>query len=133
LFFNFLLESFFSFFLPKVYDSKTLAIELAKRTRFLRNEVVAEELKEEESEGRGFVLGFYEAFRQFLIRGLSKEDFADLYSRTITYGVFAARTRSKNGHWFSSIGEKDSNLSIIPVKTISYVSCSSFPQGTATY
>jgi hypothetical protein len=92
-----LLESFFSFSLPKVYDSKTLAIELAKRTRFLRDEVVAEELKEEESEGRGFVLGFYEAFRQFLIRGLSKEDFADLYSQTITYGLFAARTRSKNG------------------------------------
>ena len=92
-----LLESFFSFSLPKVYDSKTLAIELAKRTRFLRDEVVEEELKEEESEGRGFVLGFYEAFRQFLIRGLSKEDFADLYSQTITYGLFAARTRSKNG------------------------------------
>jgi predicted helicase len=92
-----LLERFFSFSLPKVYDAKTLAIELAKRTRFLRDEVVMQELKEEESLGKGFISGFYEAFRQYLIRGLSKEEFADLYSQTITYGLFAARTRSENG------------------------------------
>lgn len=88
-----LLERFFSFSLPKVYDAKTLAIELAKRTRFLRDEVISLELKED----KGFIHGFYEAFRRFLIAGLSKEDFADLYSQTITYGLFAARTRSENG------------------------------------
>ena len=92
-----LLEKFFSFSLPKVYDAKALATELAKRTRFLRDEVVSEELKEEEKSGKGFIIGFYEAFRKFLISGLSKEDFADLYSQTITYGLFAARTRSENG------------------------------------
>ncbi len=94
-FFN-LLEKFFSFSLPKVYDAKTLAIELAKRTRFLKDEVITQELKEEEKKGKGFILGFYEAFKQYLISGLSKEDFADLYSQTITYGLFAARTRSEN-------------------------------------
>ncbi|MDO9575526.1 MAG: type ISP restriction/modification enzyme [bacterium] len=92
-----LLEKFFSFSLSKVYDAKTLALELAKRTRFLRDEVVAEELKEEEIKGKGFILGFYEAFRKYLISGLSKEDFADLYSQTITYGLFSARTRTENG------------------------------------
>jgi len=92
-----LLEKFFAFTLPKVYDAKTLALELAKRTRFLRDEVVAEELKEEEKTGKGFILGFYEAFRKFLISGLSKEGFADLYSQTITYGLFAARTRTDDG------------------------------------
>lgn len=91
-----LLEKFFSFSLPKVYHAKTLAIELAKRTRFLRDEVIALELQEEKDE-YGFILGFYEAFRKFLIAGLSKEDFADLYSQTITYGLFAARTRAENG------------------------------------
>ncbi|HAP67569.1 MAG TPA: DNA methyltransferase, partial [Nitrospinae bacterium] len=94
-FFN-LLEKFFSFSLPKVYDAKTLAIELAKRTRFLKDEVITQELNEEERRGKGFILGFYEAFRKYLISGLSKEDFADLYSQTITYGLFAARTRSEN-------------------------------------
>src|SRR3990172_8396467 len=93
-FFN-LLEKFFSFSLPKVYDAKTLAIELAKRTRFLKDEVITQELNEEERKGRGFILGFYEAFKQYLISGLSKEDFADLYSQTITYGLFAARTRTE--------------------------------------
>jgi len=91
-----LLEKFFSFSFPKVYNAKTLATELAKRTRFLKDEVVTEELKEEESQKKGFILGFYEAFKQYLISGLTKEDFADLYSQTITYGLFAARTRSEN-------------------------------------
>ncbi|HWP92860.1 MAG TPA: type ISP restriction/modification enzyme [Thermodesulfobacteriota bacterium] len=120
-----LLERFFSFSLPKVYDAKTLAIELAKRTRFLKDEVVTQELK---SVGQAFLPdsnkykevtdrnvcptginvmdkdvrpnvlhGFYEAFKKYLISGLTKEDFADLYSQTITYGLFAARTRSENG------------------------------------
>ena len=89
-----LLESFFSFSLPKIYNAKTLAVELAKRTRFLKNEVIEEELREEENNKQGFILGFYEAFQEYLIKGLSRKDFADLYSQTITYGLFAARTRS---------------------------------------
>ena len=92
-----LLEKFFSFSLPKVYDAKNLAIELAKRTRFLRDEVVTQELKEERDEGKGFITGFYNIFKQCLISGLTKDGFADLYSQTITYGLFAARTRSENG------------------------------------
>jgi predicted helicase len=89
-----LLDNFFSFSLPKVYNARSLAIELAKRTRFLRDEVIAQEVAEEEK--KGFILGFYEAFRKYLISGLTKEEFADLYSQTVTYGLFAARTRSEN-------------------------------------
>ena len=92
-----LLERFFSFSLPKVYNAKTLAIELAKRTRFLKDEVIEEELKEEGTTAKDFISGFYEAFKKYLIGGLSKEEFADLYSQTISYGLFAARTRTKNG------------------------------------
>ena len=92
-----LLEKFFSFSFPKVYDAKALAIELAKRTRFLKDEVIAQELEEEERKGKGNILGFYKVFKEHLISGLTKEDFADLYSQTITYGLFAARTRTENG------------------------------------
>jgi type I restriction-modification system DNA methylase subunit len=88
-----LLEKYFAFSLPKTYTAKTLALELAKRTRFLRDEVITEELKEEDSAKAGNILGFYEAFQQSLIAGLTKEEFADLYSQTLTYGLFAARTR----------------------------------------
>jgi len=92
-----LLEQFFAFSLPKTYSAKSLAVELAKRTRFLKEQVVIEELREEEEKGAGFILGFYEAFQKYLIGGLTKEAFADLYAQTITYGLFAARTRCENG------------------------------------
>ncbi|MCJ7654841.1 MAG: DNA methyltransferase, partial [Dehalococcoidia bacterium] len=92
-----LLEQFFAFSLPKTYSAKSLAVELAKRTRFLKEQVVIEELREEEEKGTGFILGFYGAFQKYLIGGLTKEAFADLYAQTVTYGLFAARTRCENG------------------------------------
>ncbi|MCD6358513.1 MAG: DNA methyltransferase, partial [Dehalococcoidia bacterium] len=92
-----LLGKFLSFSLPKTYTAESLATELAKRTRFLKEQVIIEELKEEADKGKGNILGFYEAFQKYLIGGLTKEDFADLYSQTITYGLFAARTRCENG------------------------------------
>ncbi len=62
-----LLEKFFSFALPKVHNARSLAVELTKRTRFLRDEVVELDLEEEEKDRKGFILGFYEAFRKYLI------------------------------------------------------------------
>ncbi len=89
-----LLDRFFSFSLPRDFNAKTLAVELAKRTRFLKDEVTINELRREESGGGGAILGFYEAFHTYLIHGITHEEFADLYSQTITYGLFAARTRA---------------------------------------
>lgn len=89
-----LLEKFFSFSLPKVYDARGLAVELAKRTRFLKDEIVTQELKEEEKLEKGIILGFYNSFKKYLISNLTQEDFADFYSQTVTYGLFAARTKS---------------------------------------
>jgi len=94
--FNDLLGTFFSFSLPQVRSAKALAQELAKRTRFLRDEVVSIELAEEGRIGKRDIMGFYEAFRKYLIGTLTEQSFADLYSQTITYGLFAARTRSDN-------------------------------------
>jgi len=90
-----LLDRFLSFSVPKIYSARSLAVELAKRTRFLKDEVVTQQLAVEEKSGKGFVQAFYEAFRQFLISSLTKEEFADLYAQTITYGLFAARSRSQ--------------------------------------
>src|SRR3990167_4188067 len=92
-----LLEKFFSFSLPKFYNAESLAITLADKTRFLRDEVITQELREEDEGKRKSITGFYEAFKQYLISDLTKEAFADLYSQTITYGLFASRIRSKNG------------------------------------
>ncbi|MCX6231038.1 MAG: N-6 DNA methylase [Bacteroidetes bacterium] len=89
-----LFDKFFSFSLPKVFSAETLAIELAKRTRFLKEEVIHQELEDEENDSNQ-VIGFYDAFHKYLIAGLTKADFADLYAQTITYGLFAARTRTE--------------------------------------
>lgn len=86
-----LLERFLIFSLPKTYTAKTLAVELAKRTKFLKDEIVSEELKS----GTESIQGFYDAFREFLIAGINEDEFADLYSQTITYGLFAARLRAE--------------------------------------
>ena len=85
-----LLQRFLDFSLPKTFTAKTLAVELAKRAKFLKDEIVTEELKS----GTEAIHGFYEAFKEYLIAGISQEEFADLYSQTITYGLFAARLRS---------------------------------------
>jgi hypothetical protein len=95
--FEHIAEMFFSFSLPKVFTAEELAIELAKRTRFLRDQIVREELKQAET-GTGDIYGFYNAFKEYLIPSLTPEQFADLYSQTITYGLFAARTRA-NGEF----------------------------------
>ena len=90
-----LLEQFFSFSIPVTTTAKSLAIELAKRTRFLRDNVIAEELKEENIEGVQTLESFFMAFEEHLIPSLSKQDFANLFAQTITYGLFAARSRAK--------------------------------------
>jgi predicted helicase len=89
-----LFNTFFSFSLPHVRNAKSLALELAKRTRFLRDEVISIEIAEEGRKGKKAILGFYEAFKKYLIGTLTEQSFADLYSQTITYGLFAARSRS---------------------------------------
>jgi predicted helicase len=85
-----LIDNFLNFSLPKTYTAKTLAVELAKRTKFLKDEVIIEELKRNDQS----IHGFYNAFKEFLIAGISEDEFSDLYSQTITYGLFAARLRA---------------------------------------
>jgi len=89
-----LFDLFFSFSLPKVQTARSLAIELAKRTRFLRDEVIAVEIAENDGKGHKQIIGFFEAFKKYLIGTLTEKQFADLYAQTITYGLFAARTRA---------------------------------------
>lgn len=90
-----LLTRYFSFSLPAITDPKSLADALARRTRFLRDEILKYELAEEERQGKKVLLNFYDSFKKLLINNLSLEQFADLYAQTLTYGIFAARTRSE--------------------------------------
>ncbi|MBW2037903.1 MAG: N-6 DNA methylase, partial [Deltaproteobacteria bacterium] len=88
-----LLDQFFAFSIPRIYTPKALAVELAKRTRFLRDEIISQELANGDDRADNRIRGFYEAFKEYLIASLTPQDFANLYAQTITYGLFIARHR----------------------------------------
>ncbi len=89
-----LMAGFFAFAQPKVYNAEDLAVELARRTRFLEY-VLEREIIEGEGEPAKRLRGFYEAFSQYLLAGITYDQFANLYAQTITYGLFAARSRAR--------------------------------------
>ncbi len=90
-----LLDRFLDFALPPTFTAESLAVELAKRTRLLR-EVIGEQF-DRERDAPGMLSGFFEAFQTYLISSLTPEAFADLFAQTIAYGLFAARTRAGEG------------------------------------
>ena len=90
-----LLDRFLDFALPQTFTAESLAVELAKRTRLLRD-VIGEQFQQERK-NPGKLSGFFEAFQTYLIGSLTPTEFADLFAQTITYGLFAARTRAGNG------------------------------------
>ncbi len=90
-----LLERFLDFALPKTFTAESLAVELARRTRLLR-EVVRDQY-DDEADDPGLLRGFFDAFREYLIGSLTPEEFADLFAQTIAYGLFAARIRAGEG------------------------------------
>lgn len=92
-----LLENFFSFFTPRITSGKSLAIELAKKTRFLKDQIYDELNRESKEEGTQTLEAFFEAFKHHLINTLSYHQFADLFAQTITYGLFVARLRADDG------------------------------------
>ena len=83
-----LLSDFHSFDIAPDYTPRTLAEALARRTRYLKDQVLLEL-----SNKNNRLTGFYQAFQQYLA-SLTKEDFADIYAQTVTYRLFAASTRS---------------------------------------
>ncbi len=92
-----LMKEFFSYSIPTNPDAKELAKALAIRTRFFRDQVILRELKAPVnknvfSKGNA-IFEYYDAFKKFLIHGLTIEDFADLYAQTLTFGLFIAATR----------------------------------------
>ena len=94
-----LFKEYFSYTFPDNLNAREMARELANRTRLMRDYVVMEELnpaaESKIKDKENYILGFYHAFKKYLIHDLSKKDFADLYSQTLTFGLFTAATRCK--------------------------------------
>ncbi len=68
-----LLEKFFAFSLPKVFSAESLATELAKRTGFLRDEVITRELEEEEKKIKAEYMVFTMPLSNILFRTLRRK------------------------------------------------------------
>ena len=80
-----LIERFLSFTVPKIKDPEHLARILAKRARILKD-IVLENLGNDEG-----LQYLYKAFKEHLMSGMKKSEFADAYAQTVVYGLFMAR------------------------------------------
>jgi predicted helicase len=75
---------------PTVSTPKELAGRLAGVTHFIRDRIVDVLKSGEPSLQKAFEKRF-NAFKDLLLPALKEEEFADLYSQTMTYGLFAAK------------------------------------------
>jgi type ISP restriction-modification system protein/N-6 DNA methylase len=87
-----LLDVFVDFETPPSASAASLATRLAGRTRILAQRIY--ELLERDSEGHSDLAGFFRAFSEYLVAGLTRREFADLYAQTLAYGLLAARFRT---------------------------------------
>lgn len=85
-----LLDLFWDFAPPATTSAAELAPRMALRTRILADRI-RERLDEDAD-----LQGFYQAFREHLVDGLTREGFADLYAQTLAYGLLAARWRARD-------------------------------------
>jgi hypothetical protein len=129
--FSELLQAFFSYYIPERKTPKSLAKELANRANLIPSQIVY--LLSDESEEE--IDRIYNAFTNYLIADLSKEDFADIYAQTIAYGLFIARLRQKNDEKFDRfIAERliPKNIQILH-DTFSLISSGTLPEAIASY
>jgi len=121
-----LFDIFISYNIPETKTAKSLAKELARRAKLLPSYIayLLNDDKEEEIDR------VYNAFRKFLISDLSKEDFADIYAQTITYGLFTARLRYNEKEKFTRFLAQQlipKNIQILR-DTFSFISSQALPE-----
>ena len=79
-------------------NARKFVKELAKRTRMMRDIILTKELEKVDDNNVNSIHGFYRAFKNCLIRDLSKEEFADFYSRTLTFGLLTASIHCQSAY-----------------------------------
>ena len=126
-FFEFL-ELFLKYSIPEKRTAKSLAIELAKRAKWIPGNIIEELNNSIETE----IHRIYKAFREYLISDLSKEDFADIYAQTITYGLFTARLRYEKKDFNRFLAQRliPKNIQIIH-DTFNLISSMALPESLA--
>ncbi len=91
-----LFRTFFEFDAAKPRGARSLAIELARRTRLLQeivDSLLAGTYPNPPAEKRDELEALFRAFQAQLNLRFTRHEFANLYAQTLTYGLLAARFR----------------------------------------
>jgi len=93
-----LLDGFLNTKVPTVSSPKQLAERMARLAMLIRDTI--RQALDDTSESSSLYQQL-ESFRKVLLRDLTRDEFADMYAQTISYGMFAARCNAKSGQDFN--------------------------------
>lgn len=86
-----LLNAFFSTPPVGIGRAQNLAVELAKRCRLLRDDLVGALVKQQRAGSGGRLMGLYQVFKNQVFHDLELQEFADAFAQTLGYGLFLAK------------------------------------------
>ncbi len=89
--FETLIQNFCTYIGQTIKLSKKLAEMMASKAKLLQNILENAITSDEKSEENTSLRDQYKTFKQILIHELEPKEFADIYSQTLAYGMFAAR------------------------------------------
>src|SRR5438105_4033132 len=89
-----LLNAFFSTPAEGIDNSEQLALALATRSRYLRDYLGEELVRQHRERAEGPLYGLFEIFRDQVFHELTLKDFADAFAQMLAYGLFLARLNS---------------------------------------
>lgn len=86
-----LIKDFCSYVSQTIKSPKRLAELMAAKARLLENILEKAIISDEETDDNSALQQQYKTFKDILIHDLTPQGFADIYSQTLAYGMFAAR------------------------------------------
>jgi predicted helicase len=95
-----LLNLFFEFTHPRITTPRVLAEILSKKAKIMRDYIILPSLEERDS----YFTPLYNSFKNYLLRDLTPQSFADLFAQTFTYGLFIAKYQYEIGSTLFSKG-----------------------------
>ena len=81
-------SAFVTHYHQTIQDAHTLTIQLAKEAHNIRDRILSALKVETE---KGYVHLLFQKFRDTLVHDMTEQEFADMYSQTVVYGLFSAR------------------------------------------
>lgn len=86
-----LIAAFFSEAPQSIDRAEQLALELAKRSRLLRDYLGEELVRQEREHGEERLFGLFQVFRDQVFHELTLKEFADAFAQMLAYGLFLAK------------------------------------------